>query len=32
MFGDAGYLIFDPDWTPITWPEADAELFERIGN
>lgn len=23
LFGDAGYLIFDPDWKPVTWGEAD---------
>ena len=21
LFGDAGYLIFDPDWKPVTWEE-----------
>ncbi|SFJ43926.1 catechol 2,3-dioxygenase [Thermoflavimicrobium dichotomicum] len=21
LFGDAGYLIFDPDWEPVTWRE-----------
>lgn len=21
LFGDAGYLIFDPDWKPVTWTE-----------
>ena len=21
LFGDAGYLIFDPDWKPITWTQ-----------
>jgi catechol 2,3-dioxygenase len=31
MFGDTGYLIFDPDWQPITWRESDGELWERIG-
>ena len=31
LFGDTGYLIFDPDWTPITWRESDGELAERIG-
>jgi len=31
MFGDTGYLIFDPEWKPITWREADGELWERIG-
>lgn len=25
LFGDAGYLIFDPAWKPITWKEADLE-------
>ncbi|SER69546.1 catechol 2,3-dioxygenase [Psychrobacillus sp. OK032] len=23
LFGDAGYLIFDPDWKPITWQMKD---------
>ncbi|WP_138419591.1 catechol 2,3-dioxygenase [Aquibacillus sediminis] len=23
LFGDAGYLIFDPDWKPITWTEDE---------
>lgn len=23
LFGDAGYLIFDPDWKPITWHESN---------
>lgn len=23
LFGDAGYLIFDPAWQPITWREQD---------
>jgi len=31
LFGDAGYLIFDPAWEPVTWHEADGELWERIG-
>ncbi|MFO7172290.1 MAG: catechol 2,3-dioxygenase [Bacillota bacterium] len=25
LFGDAGYLIFDPDWKPVTWKEADLD-------
>jgi catechol 2,3-dioxygenase len=25
LFGDAGYLIFDPAWKPITWKESDLE-------
>ena len=25
MFGDEGYLIFDPDWEPITWGEKDLQ-------
>jgi catechol 2,3-dioxygenase len=25
LFGDAGYLIFDPAWKPITWREKDLE-------
>jgi catechol 2,3-dioxygenase len=25
LFGDAGYLIFDPDWKPITWKEEDLD-------
>ena len=28
LFGDAGYLIFDPEWKPITWTEQ--ELQEAI--
>lgn len=28
LFGDSGYLIFDPDWKPITWREE--ELNEAI--
>ncbi len=28
LFGDSGYLIFDPDWKPITWREN--ELDEAI--
>lgn len=28
LFGDSGYLIFDPDWKPITWREE--ELDEAI--
>jgi len=31
LFGDAGYLIFDPAWKPITWREADGEIVKRIG-
>lgn len=23
LFGDTGYLIFDPDWKPVVWTEAD---------
>jgi catechol 2,3-dioxygenase len=23
LFGDVGYLIFDPDWKPITWTETE---------
>lgn len=26
LFGDSGYLIFDPDWQPITWREENMEL------
>lgn len=25
LFGDAGYLIFDPDWKPIVWREEDVD-------
>ncbi|MCH8291389.1 catechol 2,3-dioxygenase [Candidatus Poribacteria bacterium] len=25
LFGDAGYLIFDPDWKPITWHEDELD-------
>jgi catechol 2,3-dioxygenase len=25
LFGDAGYLIFDPAWRPITWHEAELD-------
>ena len=25
LFGDAGYLIFDPAWKPIRWTEAELE-------
>ncbi|WP_141333996.1 catechol 2,3-dioxygenase [Paenibacillus sp. tmac-D7] len=25
LFGDAGYLIFDPAWKPVTWKEEDLE-------
>jgi catechol 2,3-dioxygenase len=25
LFGDTGYLIFDPAWKPITWREAELE-------
>ena len=25
LFGDAGYLIFDPDWKPIDWREQDLD-------
>ncbi|MED4601959.1 catechol 2,3-dioxygenase [Paenibacillus validus] len=25
LFGDAGYLIFDPAWKPIMWQEEDLE-------
>jgi catechol 2,3-dioxygenase len=25
LYGDAGYLIFDPDWQPVTWHEEDLE-------
>lgn len=23
VYGDAGYLIFEPDWEPVTWTEAN---------
>lgn len=25
LFGDSGYLIFDPEWEPITWTENELE-------
>jgi len=25
LFGDAGYLIFDPAWQPITWREEELD-------
>jgi catechol 2,3-dioxygenase len=25
LFGDAGYLIFDPDWKPVTWREENLD-------
>ncbi len=25
LFGDAGYLILDPDWKPVTWSEENLE-------
>ncbi|AXI10864.1 catechol 2,3-dioxygenase [Oceanobacillus sp. 143] len=25
LFGDAGYLIFDPDWKPVAWTEEEVE-------
>jgi catechol 2,3-dioxygenase len=25
LFGDAGYLIFDPTWKPVTWKEEELE-------
>src|SRR5699024_1556467 len=25
LFGDSGYLIFDPDWKPVTWREEETE-------
>ncbi|MDQ0218020.1 catechol 2,3-dioxygenase [Peribacillus cavernae] len=25
MFGDAGYLILDPDWKPVTWKEEELD-------
>ncbi|MGH3087166.1 MAG: catechol 2,3-dioxygenase, partial [Rubrobacteraceae bacterium] len=25
LFGDAGYLIFDPAWKPVTWTEENLE-------
>jgi catechol 2,3-dioxygenase len=25
LFGDAGYLILDPDWKTVTWHEKDLE-------
>ncbi|MFQ6548086.1 VOC family protein [Aestuariibius sp. 2305UL40-4] len=26
LFGDEGYLIFEPDWQPVIWPERDLAL------
>ena len=26
LFGDAGYLIFDPAWRPVTWHEENLEI------
>jgi catechol 2,3-dioxygenase len=25
LFGDSGYLIFDPTWKPVTWTEAELQ-------
>lgn len=25
LFGDSGYLIFDPTWKPVTWSEAELQ-------
>ena len=25
LFGDAGYLIFDPDWTPLRWSQDEVQ-------
>jgi catechol 2,3-dioxygenase len=25
LFGDNGYLIFDPDWEPVTWREENLD-------
>jgi catechol 2,3-dioxygenase len=25
LFGDAGYLIFEPDWQPVTWREENLD-------
>ena len=25
LFGDTGYLIFDPDWKPVRWSEDEVE-------
>lgn len=25
LFGDAGYLIFDPTWRPVTWTQSEIE-------
>ncbi|WP_077328500.1 catechol 2,3-dioxygenase [Virgibacillus siamensis] len=25
LFGDSGYLIFDPDWKPVKWEEGELE-------
>jgi len=29
LFGDTGYLIFDPDWKPITWDVSDEVDLEK---
>ena len=26
MFGDEGYLILEPDFQPVIWPESDIQL------
>ena len=26
MFGDEGYLVFEPDWEPVVWQEKDLDL------
>lgn len=26
LFGDPGYLIFDPDWQPVTWREENLDV------
>ena len=25
LFGDSGYLIFDPAWKPVTWSEENLQ-------
>lgn len=29
LFGDSGYLIFDPDWEPIVWDVSDKDDLEK---
>lgn len=25
LFGDVGYLVFDPNWKPVTWTEENVD-------